>query len=466
MPLRTGENFWRKWRGQERVWQRRPRFDNDVNVLGGFPTIPAAETPRPPTPPQRRDPTTAQRSSQRRLNPAELCGHTPPAREATPASWGYTAAAILIVLGEHQPRQSVPTNIRSLTTQRPWKTDLPNYHRSRKHKPPRRDGRTVEQQPKLLQARLSRPKPPTTSSGSETETSWPSKDPPPQDVDGSTLLQSPGPRASPGGKRTTSPDTTTTTTTATSAATTTTAEATVGSPGSYVPHAKRGGALLECWCAFATRCKQQRNKICSTNLTLYPLQPANNDKQWFSVAANFEGEVTVSGLLRLLQKILHEMLQQSFSLPNEYLTPATTSPSSRAPMSSNYDHQAAIGGKPRPSRCVPGPTAMIFCITNAFVEAEATLQSLAQHHHEPTRRHLVKELRRAEALLQDGRAIFKSWSRDPNAPGALPGTAASQNALDGVNFSFLALEEGGVANLDESLRAAWAAAQTMQQVHG
>ena len=102
---------------------------------------------------------------------------------------------------------------------------------------------------------------------------------------------------------------------------------------------------------------------------------------------------------------------------------------------------------------------MVFCITNAFVEAEAALDSLVQNQRELPRRHLLKELRRAEALLKDGRAIFKSWARNPNAPGALPGTAASQNALDGVDFSFLASEEGGVANLDESLRLAHAAAQ-------
>ena len=44
-------------------------------------------------------------------------------------------------------------------------------------------------------------------------------------------------------------------------------------------------------------------------------QPANNDSQWFSVVNNFEGEFTVSGLLRILQQVLHEVLQQSFTLP-------------------------------------------------------------------------------------------------------------------------------------------------------
>ena len=58
LPLRPGDSFWLEWRGQERIWQRRPRFHNDIHVLGGFATIPETEAPRPPTPPQRRDPTT------------------------------------------------------------------------------------------------------------------------------------------------------------------------------------------------------------------------------------------------------------------------------------------------------------------------------------------------------------------------------------------------------------------------
>ena len=164
------------------------------------------------------------------------------------------------------------------------------------------------------------------------------------------------------------------------------------------------------------------------------------------MAANFEGEFTVSGLLRLLQKILHEMLQQTFAMPNEYITHlAYHSCYYISKLMSTNDRQLQRqeqGDAPSAANDL-GPTAMVFCITNPFVEAEAALDSLVQHQRDLPRRHLLKELRRAEALLKDGRAIFKSWSRNPNAPGALPGTAASQNALDGVDFSFLASEEGG-----------------------
>ncbi|OLP80146.1 hypothetical protein AK812_SmicGene39471 [Symbiodinium microadriaticum] len=191
-------------------------------------------------------------------------------------------------------------------------------------------------------------------------------------------------------------------------------------------------------------------------------QPVEHENPWYSVAANFNGEFTVSGLLRLLQKILHEMLQQTFAMPNEYITHlAYHSCYYISKLMSTNDRQLQRqeqGDAPSAANDL-GPTAMVFCITNPFVEAEAALDSLVQHQRDLPRRHLLRELRRAEALLKDGRAIFKSWSRNPNAPGALPGTAASQNALDGVDFSFLASEEGGVASLDESLRIALAAAQ-------
>ncbi|CAE7238876.1 unnamed protein product, partial [Symbiodinium necroappetens] len=160
-------------------------------------------------------------------------------------------------------------------------------------------------------------------------------------------------------------------------------------------------------------------------------QPTINDTAWFSVAANFEGDFTVEGLLRLLQKILHEMLQQSFALPSDYLTSlayhACYYMSKLQSTNERHLQQSGHAGvNPEPPQAA-GPTAMVFCITNA--------------------------------LLQDGRAIFKSWARDPQAPGALPGTAASQNALDGVSWAFLAIEEGGVATLDEALQNAWQATQ-------
>ncbi|CAE7248998.1 hypothetical protein AK812_SmicGene13783 [Symbiodinium microadriaticum] len=153
----------------------------------------------------------------------------------------------------------------------------------------------------------------------------------------------------------------------------------------------------------------------------------------------------------------------SFTLPNEYLTSLAYHACyyvSKLQSTNDKNLQPATSAGEGPaSPGTTGPTAMVFCITNTFVEAEAALESLAHHHDELPKGHLIKELQRAEALLKDGRAIFKSWARDPNAPGALPGTAASQNALDGIDWSFLALEEGGVATLDAVLHDAWLATQ-------
>ena len=65
----------------------------------------------------------------------------------------------------------------------------------------------------------------------------------------------------------------------------------------------------------------------------------------------------------------------------------------------------------------------------------------------------------AQELNKDAKAILKSWASDPEAPGALPGTAAARNTLDGIDWALLAVEEGGVANLEEALQIAAAAAK-------
>ena len=74
-------------------------------------------------------------------------------------------------------------------------------------------------------------------------------------------------------------------------------------------------------------------------------------------------------------------------------------------------------------------------------------------------RHIQRELVRAENLLKEGRALLKSWAKDPEAPGASPGTAATRNTLDGIDWALLAAEEGGVASLEEALKTAASAAR-------
>ena len=443
LPLRPGDSFWLEWRGQERIWQRRPRFHNDIHVLGGFATIPETEAPRPPTPPQRRDPTTqrAQTSyqggfkSQRFVDTRPLRGRLIPPSTSSPS----TATTNSPASGQQQQQQlqsdasSIEQLQPSTPRQAPQATRTTIVEQGQRHRG----------KPQQAAGKAKPPPPPTTTSGSESETSWPSEDPAPPEGDDAALSQLWAHAAN--------------------ATPTTTTTLMPGDMNSLVQQRRPTPTT-------STSEEQARGMPPPRRDPPQPpqppsgpaSQPVEHENPWYSVAANFNGEFTVSGLLRLLQKILHEMLQQTFAMPNEYITHlAYHSCYYISKLMSTNDRQLQRqeqGDAPSAANDL-GPTAMVFCITNPFVEAEAALDSLVQHQRDLPRRHLLRELRRAEALLKDGRAIFKSWSRNPNAPGALPGTAASQNALDGVDFSFLASEEGGVASLDESLRIALAAAQ-------
>ena len=96
---------------------------------------------------------------------------------------------------------------------------------------------------------------------------------------------------------------------------------------------------------------------------------------------------------------------------------------------------------------------------NPIIEAEARLAHLAANHEKLPQHRLRRELMRAEDLLMHAKATLKGWASDPEAPGALPGTAAVRNTLDGIDWALLAVEEGGVANVDEALQIAAAAAK-------
>ena len=283
LRLQSGTSFWLEWRGQERVWQRRPRFDNDVQALGGFSTIPEEEEPRPPTPPQRHDPTVAQRSRpsqpagfnpQRFVNTRPLRGRLIPPEQGDPLASSSTAS--------------------SSSSTRP--NDLPHNTPAQPSREPRQPPGLAQrrhqqgpEQPKPPKAKAKPPQPPR-QAGSDSETSWPSEDPPPAEGDHSGLLQTwldgqaddfmalmqrqqPPPTTRTDDDPTREPQ-----------------------PSSCPPPTS------------------------PTPTTATTLQPLDSNAPWFSVAANFEEEFTVVGLLRVLQKILHEILQQSFTQPNEYLT--------------------------------------------------------------------------------------------------------------------------------------------------
>ena len=418
IPLRSGQSFWLEWRGVEKVWKRRPRFDNDVHALGGFSSVPEEQEPRPPTPPQRRDPPDAPRG-----RPSQPTGFNPQRFVDTRPLRGRLIS---------QPEPSADS-AGSSSTSRPLTTTAAD-NRAHPAEPTLQQQLPLQQQQAKRRAKSpiakARPPQPPPSSGSETETSWPSEDPNhAEDNDAMGLTQL---------NRTTA----------------TLADEVIFMQRQQPPRPNETNN--------PARRPNSENPQLQHALPAHPPQPpVEMENPWFSVSANFEGDFTVSGLLRLLHRVLHEILQQSFSHPNEYLTNlAYHACYYLSKLQSTNDRQTyEMSSGSFPAQTAPGPTAMVLCITNSFVEAEATLDSLVQNHRELPRRHLEKELRRAEGLLRDGRAIFKSWARDPNAPGALPGTAASQNALDGVSFSHLSIEEGGIASLEENLQLALAATQ-------
>ena len=70
LPLQSGESFFLEWQGTRRDWVRRPRFEGDVQRLGGYSVIPRPQPPRPPTPPGRHDPPRPPSQARRNSTPA------------------------------------------------------------------------------------------------------------------------------------------------------------------------------------------------------------------------------------------------------------------------------------------------------------------------------------------------------------------------------------------------------------
>ena len=179
--------------------------------------------------------------------------------------------------------------------------------------------------------------------------------------------------------------------------------------------------------------------------------------EWMAVENNFAGGFTLEGVSALLERILQSLLEQTFHQPSEYATQLAYHACFY--LRKLRELQQAGSADPRPVPVQPEPTDFQFNIHNPLIEAEATLNHLADHHENLPRRHVQRELMRAEALIKEGRALFKGWANDPQAPGALPGTAATRNTLDAIDWALLATEEGGVANMDDAIRMAASAAQ-------
>ena len=164
LRLTTGDSFWLEWRGKERVWQRRPRFQDDIRVLGGFAAIPGDVPPRPPTPPQRRDPTVPKPrdSYQGGFDPRRFVDTRP-------------------LRGRLIPAQAAPD--RQAEAQLTQQADVAQPQPGQPARQPHNRGT-----PPTTIGKAKPPQPPPVSSGSETETSWPSEDPAPPEGEDTGFL--------------------------------------------------------------------------------------------------------------------------------------------------------------------------------------------------------------------------------------------------------------------------------------
>ena len=183
---------------------------------------------------------------------------------------------------------------------------------------------------------------------------------------------------------------------------------------------------------------------------------------WMTVAYNFPHGFTMQGLMEILDKILGEILEHSFNLQSQYLTHMAYHAAFYLDKLADL-HKADLTAGERPSeplgpsdsqQSLPEHMTVSFHMANPLSEIEATLSNLAKNYEGLPHRHVRKELVRVQTMLEESRAMLKKWAQDPKAPGALPGLAASGNAIDAVVFANLATEEGGLATMGEAIEVA------------
>ena len=164
LPLTAGQSFFLEWMGVEREWVRRPRFSGDLQQLGGYATIPEQRPPEPPTPPQRHN----------NSNPA----HRKPAS---------TRAG-------DRPEQSALHNKPSHEQQQPQQQqhqDTVGTAKAATASTTATGARPAKASVKAVPKAKPLPPPTQPTSGSESETSWPSEDPatPEEEDDASHFMQ-------------------------------------------------------------------------------------------------------------------------------------------------------------------------------------------------------------------------------------------------------------------------------------
>ena len=199
----------------------------------------------------------------------------------------------------------------------------------------------------------------------------------------------------------------------------------------------------------------------TTNGETNPEEPSQTE--WMTVAHNFPEGFHVQGLLHLLDKIFGELLEHSFHLNSQYLTHMAyhaafyinklielqdeDQPPERRPGSQQHDVTET-------QNSLQEHMTVSFHVANPLTEIEATLGNLNVNYEHLPRRHVQNELGRIQTMLEESRLFHKKWAKDPTAPGALPGLAASGNAIDAITFAALATEEGGISTMGEAISVA------------
>ena len=374
LPLQSDDQFFLEWQGTKREWVRRPRFQGDIDRLGGFSIIPPLLPPEPPVPPERTGfPTTQKR------------GTTPASSSSSSASPWSTQ------------RGTTPTPAAS--SQMTAQINMTTYSTGAQPKP-------------------KPPLPPQTTSGSESETSWPSEDPEPERTreDDAGILS-------------------TATTTSTTPRNLTNNDDT----------------------SFMQRMPPPRQPTSTSPTSTNQggaTQPQRGTESWIPGSA----PQTSTELLQALTHVIHELLQASFSQPNEQVTILAYRACSYLTQMQHLDVPPntgpAMGSTPQPP-----PTASTFTLDNPLIEADATLGQLLLGYRDIPRRHLYKEMARVEQLLSNTKQMLATWGKDPEVPGAHEGIAGIKNALDAMDWCHLAVEEGNLAQIEETLQIAVQAIQ-------
>ena len=421
LPLQDGEQFFLEWQGVKREWVRRPRFEGDIARLGGYSFIPPTPQPEPPIPPERTLPASA---GPRRQRPAT--SSAPPATSASSTSSSTLRGGPPPETREARQGGNSSSTPSSTPTQ-PQRLQEQRQHQQREEA---NTGRSQQREgSEIPKAKPPLPPQPDGTSGSESETSWLSEDPDPE----------PG---EPREEDLQDASTPTSSTTTTSAMMETDGNMALTSDNldsiSLMQNLKPPGET-------GPGAHPPERRMESTAGT------TRDNNAWIPE----EAPRTPWEVLQALTKVVHELLQASFSQPSEDVT-------TLAYRACGYLTQLQTAHQPEQSGDNPDTApanTTTFAFDNPLIEAEATLHNMVQNHGELPRRHLYCEIARVEQLLKDAKQVFATWTSHPDAAGAHEGMAGIRNALDAMDWAHLAVEEGNIAQIGETLLIATEAAQ-------